>query len=223
MVDVAVQRANMVENQVRPSDVTDRRILSAMQEIPREHFVPPKLVSLAYMDEDVPLNTSAQGAESRWLLAPRVLAKLLQLANIGEGDRVLDVGLGTGYSAALLSKVASSVVALESDASLASEATKTLKGLAIDNVDIITGDLAAGCPDHAPFDVVVLGGAIDVRPDALLDQLSDGGRLVAVVRQDGLGKAVIWRRLGRSFDRWIVFDAAAKPLPGFQLAPQFVL
>ena len=223
MVDVAEQRANMVENQVRPSDVTDRRILSAMQEIPREHFVPPELVSLAYMDEDVPLNTSAQGAESRWLMAPRVLAKLLQLADIGEDDRVLDVGIGTGYSAALLGKIASSVIALECDAGLANEVTKTLKGLAIDNVDVVTGDLAAGCPDHAPFDVVILGGAIDVPPEALLGQLKDGGRLVAIVRQDGLGKAVIWRRLGRSLDRWIVFDAAAKPLPGFQPAPEFVL
>ena len=223
MVDVAEQRANMVENQVRPSDVADRRILSAMQETPREHFVPPELVSLAYMDEDIPLNTPAQGVESRWLMAPRVLAKLLQLADIGEDDRVLDVGIGTGYSAALLGKIASSVIALESDAGLANEATKTLKGLAIDNVDVVTGDLALGCPDHAPFDVVILGGAIDVPPEALLDQLKDGGRLVAIVRQDGLGKAVIWRRLGRSFDRWIVFDAAAKPLPGFQPAQEFVL
>ena len=223
MVDVAEQRANMVENQVRPSDVADRRILSAMQDTPREHFVPPELVSLAYMDEDVPLNTPAQGDESRWLMAPRVLAKLLQLADIGEDDRVLDVGIGTGYSAALLGKMASSVIALESDAGLANEASRTLKGLAIDNVDVVTGDLAAGCPDHAPFDVVILGGAIDVPPEALLDQLKDGGRLVAIVHQDGLGKAVIWRRLGRSLDRWIVFDAAAKPLPGFQLAPEFVL
>ncbi|MES0386017.1 MAG: protein-L-isoaspartate O-methyltransferase, partial [Hyphomicrobium sp.] len=195
----------------------------AMQETPREHFVPPELVSLAYMDDDVPLNMSAQGAESRWLLAPRVLAKLLQLADIGEGDRVLDVGIGTGYSAALLGKIASSVIALESDESLAKEATKTLKGLEIDNVDVVTGDLAKGCPDQAPFDVVILGGAIDVPPDALLDQLNEGGRLVAVVRQNGLGKAVIWRRLGRSFDRWLAFDAAAKPLPGFQPAPEFVL
>ena len=223
MVDVAEQRANMVENQVRPSDVADRRILSAMQDTPREHFVPPELVSLAYMDEDVPLNTPAQGDESRWLMAPRVLAKLLQLADIGEDDRVLDVGIGTGYSAALLGKMASSVIALESDAGLANEASRTLKGLAIDNVEVVTGDLAAGCPDHAPFDVVILGGAIDVPPEALLDQLKDGGRLVAIVHQDGLGKAVIWRRLGRSLDRWIVFDAAAKPLPGFQPAPEFVL
>jgi protein-L-isoaspartate(D-aspartate) O-methyltransferase len=223
MVDVAEQRANMVENQVRPSDVADRRILSAMQETPREHFVPPELVSLAYMDDDVPLNMSAQGDERRWLMAPRVLAKLLQLADIGEDDRVLDVGIGTGYSAALLGKIASSVIALESDESLAKEATKTLKGLEIDNVDVVTGDLAKGCPDQAPFDVVILGGAIDVPPEALLDQLNEGGRLVAVVRQNGLGKAVIWRRLGRSFDRWLAFDAAAKPLPGFQLAPEFVL
>jgi len=222
MVDVAEQRANMVENQIRTSDVSDRRILSAMQEIPRERFVPPELASLAYIDEDVPLSTTEPGAESRWLMAPRVLAKLLQLAEIGQDDEVLVVGIGTGYSAALLGKMASRVVALECDAGLAKEATTALKGLAIDNVDVVTGDLVAGCPDRPPFDVVIMGGAIEVTPDALLDQLKDGGRLVAVVRQDALGKAAIWRRLGRSFDRWIAFDAAAKPLPGFQTAPEFV-
>jgi protein-L-isoaspartate(D-aspartate) O-methyltransferase len=223
MVDVAQQRANMVENQVRPSDVTDRRILSAMHEIPRERFVPPQLVWLAYIDEDVPLNTSALGAENRWLMAPRVLAKLLQLAEIRKEDQVLDVGIGTGYSAALLSRMAANVVALESDGALAKQATTALKGLEIGNVDLVAGDLDAGCPDRAPFDVIIVGGAIDVPPDALLGQLKDGGRLVAVVRQSGVGKGVIWRRMGRSFDRWIAFDAAAKPLPGFQPSPEFVL
>jgi len=223
MVDVAQQRANMVENQVRPSDVTDRRILSAMQEIPRERFVPPQLVSLAYIDEDVPLNASAPGAENRWLMAPRVLAKLLQLAEICKEDQVLDVGTGTGYSAALLSRMAANVAALESDGALAKQATTALKGLEIGNVDLVAGDLDAGCPDRAPFDVIIIGGAIDVPPDALLGQLKDGGRLVAVVRQSGVGKGVIWRRMGRSFDRWIAFDAAAKPLPGFQPSPEFVL
>ena len=223
MVDVAQQRANMVENQVRPSDVTDRRILSAMQEIPRERFVPPQLVSLAYIDEDVPLNASAPGAENRWLMAPRVLAKLLQLAEICKEDQVLDVGTGTGYSAALLSRMAANVVALESDGALAKQATTALKGLEIGNVDLVAGDLDAGCPDRAPFDVIIIGGAVDGPPDALLGQLKDGGRLVAVVRQSGVGKGVIWRRMGRSFDRWIAFDAAAKPLPGFQPSPEFVL
>ena len=182
MVDVAQQRANMVENQVRPSDVTDRRILSAMQEIPRERFVPPQLVSLAYIDEDVPLNASALGAENRWLMAPRVLAKLLQLAEIRKEDQVLDVGTGTGYSAALLSRMAANVAALESDGALAKQATAALRMLEIANVDVVTGDLEAGCPDRAPFDVVILGGAIDVSPDALLGQLKEGGCLVAIVQ-----------------------------------------
>jgi len=109
MIDAARQRSNMVESQILTSDVTDRRILRAMGELPRERFVPPALAALAYMDEAVPLSAPAAGR--RWLMAPRVFAKLLQLAEIGEEDRVLDVGCGSGYSAAVLAKIARSVVA----------------------------------------------------------------------------------------------------------------
>ena len=119
MVDAATQRTNMVESQVLTSDVTDRRILRAMRELPRERFVPAAWAGLAYMDEAVPLTV---GRRRRWLLAPRVLAKLLQLAEIGESDRVLDVGCGSGYSAAVLAKIAKSVVALECGIALAEEA-----------------------------------------------------------------------------------------------------
>jgi protein-L-isoaspartate(D-aspartate) O-methyltransferase len=223
MVDAAQQRTNMVESQILTSDVTDRRILSAMGSLPRERFVPADMAALAYIDEAVPLSPPAQGAERRWLMAPRVLAKLLQLAEIDEGNRVLDVGTGTGYSAAVLSRIAASVVALECDAALAAKARQLLADPGCSNVNVLEGELTAGCADEGPFDAIVLEGSIGERPNALLDQLKDGGRLVAVMRQGGLGKAMIWRRLGRSFDQWTVFDAAAPALPGFEPVPAFVL
>ncbi len=152
-------------------------------------------------------------------MAPRVFAKLLQLADIGEGDRVLDVGAGTGYSAAVLGKIAKTVIALERDEKLAATARKNLAALGLGNVRVVEGPLADGWVDEGPYDAIVLEGSVSEPLAILLDQLKDGGRLVGVVGQTGLGKAVIWRRLGRSLDRWTAFDAAAPPLPGFETAP----
>lgn len=223
MSDAARQRTNMVESQVLTSDVTDRRILRAMGELPRERFVPPVFATLAYMDEAVPLNPEAPAAPQRGLMAPRTLAKLLQLAEIADTDRVLVVGAATGYSAAVLAGMARSVVALESDTRLADEMRQTLAALSISNVSVVAGELPEGWSAEAPYDAIVLDGAIGERPQLLLDQLKDGGRLVAVVRHEGIGKATIWRRLGRSFDPWTAFDAAAPALPGFEPAPAFAL
>jgi protein-L-isoaspartate(D-aspartate) O-methyltransferase len=221
MTDAAQQRLNMVESQVMPSDVTDRRILRAMGSVPRERFVPPAYASVAYMDDAIPL--TAPCGPRRGLMAPRVLAKLLQLADFGEKDRVLDVGAGSGYAAAVLAQFAKSVVALECDAALADSMQKVLKSLDIANVSVVTGDLQDGWAKEAPYDVVLVDGTIGLRPQGLLEQLKDGGRLVAVTSEAGVGKATLWRRLGRSFDAWTAFDAAAPALPGFEPAPQFAL
>ena len=221
MVDAATQRMNMVESQVLTSDVTDRRILRAMRELPRERFVPAPMTALAYMDEAVPVTPA--GAERRWLLAPRVLAKLLQLADIGDDNHVLDVGGATGYSAAVLAGMGRSVIALESNIKLAEQARANLAALALDNASVTVGELTAGWLDKAPYDAIVLQGAAATVPEALFDQLKDGGRLVAVLLENGLGKATIWRRLGRSVDAWGEFDAAAPVLPGFERTPVFVL
>jgi protein-L-isoaspartate(D-aspartate) O-methyltransferase len=221
MVDAATQRLNMVESQVLTSDVTDRRILRAMRELPRERFVPAPMTALAYMDEAVPVTPA--GAERRWLLAPRVLAKLLQLADIGDDNHVLDVGGATGYSAAVLAGMGKSVVALESGLKLAELARANLAALALGNASVAVGELTAGWVDSAPYDAIVLQGAVANAPEVLFDQLKDGGRLVAILLAGGLGKATIWRRLGRSVDAWGAFDAAAPVLPGFERVPVFAL
>ncbi len=222
MTDAARQRTNMVESQILTSDVTDRRILRAMGELPRERFVPSYYAAVAYIDEAVPLEAKARGT-GRGLMAPRSFAKLLQLAEIDDEARVLDVGAGTGYSAAVLGKIAKTVIALECNASLAAAARKNLAALALDNVRVVEGPLTEGCVDEGPYDAIVLGGSVCEPLAMLLDQLKDGGRLVGVVGQSGLGKGVIWRRLGRSLDRWTAFDAAAPALPGFEAARAFAL
>lgn len=224
MIDFALQRKNMVESQVRPSDVTDRRIIRAMLEVPREAFVPAELKSVAYMDDAVRVSAAA-GPRSggRAMMAPRTLAKLLQSAELEATDVVLTVGCANGYASAVIARIVQTVVALESDAGLAADAGKTLGALSTDNVAVVTGPLAAGYPSEGPYDAIVVEGAIPEPPRALLDQLKDGGRLVALVSEGPVGKAVVWRRLGETFDQRPVFDGSAPPLPGFERAPAFVL
>lgn len=221
MADVALQRKNMVESQVRPSDVTDRRILNAMLAVPREAFVPTALKPIAYMDETLILVKAGPGTTARGMMAPRALAKLVQLADIGSSDIVLDVGALTGYSSAILAHLAQTVVALESDAALAEGATKALETLAADTVAVVPGELVVGYPSEGPYDAIVIEGTVEHVPPALLDQLKDGGRLVAI--EAGVpSRAVVWKRLGRHFDRRVAFEAAAPAVPGFENKKEFV-
>jgi protein-L-isoaspartate(D-aspartate) O-methyltransferase len=212
----------MVESQVRTSDVTDRSLLRAMLEIPRETFVPASMRELAYMDAEVRIASSVKGGAPRALMAPRTFAKLVQLAEIEASDIVLDVGTCTGYSAAVLARVAERVIALECDERLAEEATRLLRSLSIDNATVIRSDLAEGHVEESPYDAIIVEGAIVERPSRLLEQLKDRGRLVAVVTEGPLGKAVIWRRFGSTFDETAAFDATACMLPGFEKAPEFI-
>jgi protein-L-isoaspartate(D-aspartate) O-methyltransferase len=220
MSQTSVQRRNMVENQVRPSDVTDERILQAMLEIPREAFAPPELTSLAYMDASLPV-TSGQDPQ-RFLLSPRTFAKLVQLVAVLPRAIVLDVACATGYSTAVLAKLARRVVGLEVDAALAERAVATLASLGIREAQIVQGPLRAGSPSHGPFDVILLNGCVPEVPQGLLEQLNDGGRLAAMIGEDAYGRAQIWRRSGKAWGRTADFDAAAEPLPGFERPQQFV-
>ncbi|MBR2535903.1 MAG: protein-L-isoaspartate O-methyltransferase [Hyphomicrobium sp.] len=216
MTDTALQRKNMVESQVRPSDVTDRRITAAMQDLAREDFVPPALKPLAYMDEPIAV------APGRSLMAPRTFARLLQLADVDASDKVLIVGALTGYSAAVVARFAAEVVALESDAALAATAKSALSAK---NVSLASGPLTDGWPAAAPFDVIIIEGGFELLPPQLLAQLSSAGRLVGIDVSGGVGRAVTIETVGAkdnvTTSRRVAFEAAAVCLPGFARSSAF--
>lgn len=217
MIDFATARTNMVTNQVRPNKVTDGRVLAALAAVPRERFVPEAMAGNAYVDEDIAV------APGRYLMEPMVLARLLQAAAIEPGDVVLDIGCATGYSAAVLSGLAATVVALECDETMAEIAIDLLTGLKADGSAVVIGELTAGYPDQAPYDVIVLEGAVDTVPESMTGQLGEGGRLVAVVTGGKrVGKATLVRRRHGMVTSSVLFDAAIPTLPGFESEPGFV-
>lgn len=219
-MDYADARRRMVDSQLRPSSITDFAVLAAMLAVPRERFVPASRRPLAYIDDDIEIAETGEGR--RFLMEPMPFARLAQLAAISEGDLVLDIGAATGYGAAVMARLADAVVALESDAGLAAEASATLVDLGIDNVAVVQGALAAGYPGQGPYDVILIEGSVAAVPEALFAQLREGGRLVAVVREGPIGKARLWRRVGAGVSAATAFDANVEPLPGFEAAPSFV-
>ena len=217
-MDTTQARQAMVDRQVRPHDVTDLRILEALLEVPRENFLDPVHRALAYLDTEVPVSA----ASGRMLLKPIVFGKLLQAAAIRESDRVLDVGCATGYSAAVLARLAGEVVALEEDAALAAAAVANLAALGAAHVRVVTGPLTAGAPQSAPYDVILLEGRSEVAPEALCEQLAEGGRLLAVVGGAPMAKAMMYDKNGDNITALPLFDAGAPVLPGFVKPPEFV-
>jgi protein-L-isoaspartate(D-aspartate) O-methyltransferase len=215
MLDTSIQRANMVAAQLRTNDVTDARICHAMGSIPREMFVPERFRPVAYMERAIELG------EKRVLMDARCLGKLLQLADIGPSDVVLDVGCGTGYSAAVVSMLAARVFALEELEEFASTARIRLQQAGARNVQVVVGPLTAGDAAHAPFDVILLDGATEAQPAALLQQLKDGGRLVAVRRDGAAGFGTVYIRHGAVVGGRDAFDAWLPVLPGFEKPREF--
>jgi protein-L-isoaspartate(D-aspartate) O-methyltransferase len=216
MADFAVARQNMVLSQLEPNQVTDPSVTEAMASVPREAFVPSHLAGVAYVDEDLEI------APGRYVIEPVVLARMLQAADIKPGDLVLDIGCGTGYSTAVLARLAATVVALENESDLAARATETLARLAVDNAAVVTGPLALGMAAQGPYDVIVLQGAIPDLPAALGEQLADDGRLVAVTGSGGIGKATLFGRHEGVISGAILFDAGIPPLPGFEQPDEFI-
>jgi protein-L-isoaspartate(D-aspartate) O-methyltransferase len=209
--EYSAARYNMVESQLRPNKVTDHRLVDAFLAVPRDQFVPGALRGVAYVDKAIPVGNG------RFLLEPMVLGRMLQEARITAGDLVLDIGTATGYSAAIIGHVAATVVAVESDAALAAQADQAMQTLGVDNAAVVQGDLAAGWAKQGPYDVIVIEGAVAAVPQALLDQLAEGGRLVTVLLpESGVSVARLYQKVGGLISSRTLFDATASLLPGME-------
>ena len=215
--DFTALRNRMVDNQLRTTDVTNHAVLSAFLSVPREIFVPAAKQELSYLDTDVYLGNG------RYVMEPSPLAKLIQLAEIKTSDVVLVIGTGTGYGAAIVGQLAKSVIAIEEDAGLAAEAGRTLAAVGARNVEVMTGALIGGAKSKAPFDVIIIEGAVDTVPESLTAQLAEGGRLVAVEGVNLTGVARVHVKSGNSVSARRGFNLAIKPLAAFRAVPAFSL
>ncbi|MBS0529771.1 MAG: protein-L-isoaspartate O-methyltransferase [Proteobacteria bacterium] len=220
MSDFLTARRKMVDGQVRPSDVTDIRIIDAMLTLPREIFVPEDQRALAYLDLD--LHVSQKGSPKRYLIKPMVLAKMIQAAEIKSSDNVLVVGCATGYTAALAAKLAGRVTATESDPALAAKAASILATLGLDRESVVTAAAFAGAPANAPYDVIILDGATEVVPEQLYRQLGPDGRLVGVFAMSRPQRATIITHSYSDFGDRPLFDASVPVLPGLERPAAFV-
>ncbi len=219
MPDYAEARLLMVETQLRTCEVTDRDLISAMLEVPRERFVPEDRTGLAYSD----MRHELDGASHRVLPEPVAFARLAQLAAITRDDVVLDIACGTGYSTAVLARIASAVVALEDDEDLVARADATLTALEIGNAAVLRGELAEGVPSEAPFDVIFIGGAVDSVSPALLKQLKEGGRLIAGVVHGPTAVATVFLKSDGIVTRHEEFDVGLPRLAAFAQPVAFAL
>jgi protein-L-isoaspartate(D-aspartate) O-methyltransferase len=219
MEDFAAARTKMVDSQLRTESVTDYEILSVMGRIPREQFVPAHQRALAYLDTDTPLTG---GSTPRYLMEAAPFARLLQLSEIDKADLALDIGCGSGYSAAVIAGLANFVIALESDTTLAVQAKENLAALGIDNAKVVVGSLDAGYAAEGPYDLIFVDGAVEVIPPALFGQLKETGRLVAVVGHGRSATAILCTKSDDQIGRRPAFNADVRPLPGFRKAEAFV-
>ncbi len=216
MPDYSAQRFNMVASQVLASGVIDQRILAAMGKVERERFVPAAKQPLAYAEAAIEL------VPGRYLMDARTFALMLQAAEIGPKDKVLDVGCGTGYSTAILSELAGRVIGLEQDADLVRIATELLRQLGAKNASVAQGSFAEGFRAGAPYDVIFVNGAVETQPRTLLSQLAEGGRLVAVTVPETEGRATVFLNEHGRIGHRIAFDANLPPLAGFRQPAGFV-
>ena len=216
MLDYAQARRLMVDCQLRTFDVNDIAVLDAFDAVPREDFVPPGAEPFAYIDQNLKLGGSE--GDVRYMPASMLLARMIQALRIGNGTRVLDVGTGYGYAAVLMARLGGRVTALEADSALAEAARARLAGT---KVEVAEGPLAEGQPKGGPFDAILINGRVEVRPQALLDQLKDEGRLVCVLGRDKSAKATLFVRAGDAFGARPLFDAGMPGLAAFREAAGF--
>lgn len=217
MTDFALARRNMIDGQLRPNRVTNGQLLAVIADLPRERFLPDRLKSVAYADDDVPLGGG------RFLMEPMVLARLIQSLQVHAEEKALVVACGRGYGAALLSRLVKSVVAVEFDPALAGSAEQTIRDLGLANVQIVRGKLEGGAAAFGPYNAILIEGAVQRVPPAILDQLADGGRLATVLAgsEGGLGVAHLVVKEGGIASGRPLFDAGTPSLLGFTPPPRF--
>lgn len=216
-MDFAAARLTMVDSQLRSYKVADEAVLSAFLAVPRERFVPMAFHDTAYFDDELPLGGG------RVMLAPMLLARLVQDAAIAPTDKVLDIGCATGYGTAIIARLAGSAVAVEEDAELAASARARLAELGVLHAQVVEGPLTKGHPAGAPYNVIVIEGGVSAVPEAIASQLAEGGRLVTVVKPpSGLGRAMLMTRIKGGLSHRPLFDTAVTMLTGFAPKPSFV-
>ena len=215
-MDYEAARRNMVESQIRTNKVTHPGLLAALSSVPRERFLPADRAFAAYVDDDIPM------APGRFLMEPMVFARLVQLAEPMPEDRALVIGSGPGYGAAVLAHLVGSIVALESDPGLAARGKDQLAQLAIHNVVQVTGPLAQGWASSAPYDLILIEGSVEEIPQSLFGQIAEGGRLVAVIATEGVGRATLFMEREKVISHRPYFDAAVPALPDFRRQRGFV-
>jgi protein-L-isoaspartate(D-aspartate) O-methyltransferase len=214
-LDFQAQRIKMVDGQLRTTDVTGHALLAAFLEIPRENFVPDSKRDLAYLDADIEI------APGRFLPEASPFAKLVSLADVSVDDHVLEIGCGTGYTTAVLAKLASKVTALESDAALADAARKNLSDIGVSNAVVVTGDLVSGAPANGGFDVILISGSVGAVPASLFSKLNEGGRLVCVENESSVGRARLYTKRGNDVSGRFGFNTSLRALPGFEKPVEF--
>ena len=215
-MDTVQARTNMVDNQLKTNRIDDPTVLAAMGAVPRELFLPKALHGVAYADEDLLL------PDGQFVIEPLVFARLLQAAAIGRDDIVLVVGCDTGYAAAVASKLAATVIFVQPNEDMATRIQPILDQIEADNVvTSVSANAADGDPDQAPFDVIMLIGAVDAIPESLIDQLNDNGRLVAVEGCGRVGKGVVVTKVHGSAAKRELFDAHVPTLKAMQTAAEF--
>jgi protein-L-isoaspartate(D-aspartate) O-methyltransferase len=221
MNDFAALRQRMVDNQIRPGEVTDHDVIKAFLAVPREEFVAPAERPFAYADRELRMDDSA--GRARMMMAPVQLARLVQKLPRGPETKAMVIGCGTGYSAAILARLTGLVIAVEENEALAQQARRLLEGLGAANVSVVTAPLVSGHPAAAPYGAILADGAVEVVPDTLIGQLTPEGSLAVIERDERLSRAMLYERIrGGDAGKWPLFEAWAALLPGFERKQEFV-
>lgn len=212
-----IARKAMIDSQIRPNKVIDERVVAAFADVPREEFVPKSLREVAYVDEDLALSGG------RYLVEAMVMGRILQALEIKPDHNILLIGAGTGYTAALLSQLCASVIAVDNRSAAVLKTQELLAGMEIGNVAVLKGKLTEGYPSEGPYDAILIEGGIEIMPDALLSQLTANGQAAAIWRETetAQGEASLWKKAGAQFVRRSLFNAQVPTLAEFRAKPRF--